>query len=228
MSFISSLTKYENYEHFTPKSESTTPSKPSKVEDGEDIGANISSTIKGSGTTEIINERGQLGKNDFMKLLLAQIKYQDPLNPMDNTESIAQMAQFSSLEQMEQLNKSFESIISMQKIANINTSAQYIGKNALIYGENGIFAGEIKTTYIEDGDVKLRIVNENKEEYIASLNDIALLENKGEENSKINDIMKYQNSYNNFETDNNIEDKVVDNSNNDVVVDDLYDDNDYL
>lgn len=41
-----------------------------------------------------------LGKDDFMSLLLVQLQYQDPLNPMDNQEMMAQMAQFSALEQM--------------------------------------------------------------------------------------------------------------------------------
>lgn len=190
------LTAYENYEYSTPTAESTTPSKPTKTEDGEDTGINIFEAIKESGTTDVLNEKGQLGKNDFMKLLLAQIKYQDPLSPMDNTQSIAQMAQFSSLEQMELLNKSFESIVSMQKISNITTSAQYIGKNALIYNSEGVFAGEIKTSFVEDGNVKLRLVNKAGEEYIAGLDEIALLENKGEENSKIEEIIKYQSSYN--------------------------------
>lgn len=43
---------------------------------------------------------GSLGKNEFLQILVAQISNQDPLDPMGDTEFIAQMAQFSSLEQM--------------------------------------------------------------------------------------------------------------------------------
>ena len=72
-----------------------------------------------SGLLDVQNERlnsepvtstpgGELGKNEFLEMLVTQMQNQDPLEPVDNTAMIAQMAQFSSLEQMSNLNDQFE------------------------------------------------------------------------------------------------------------------------
>ncbi|MCQ2578809.1 MAG: flagellar hook assembly protein FlgD [Treponema sp.] len=67
----------------------------------------------------------QLGKDDFLKLLITQLSNQDPTNPMEDTEFIAQMAQFSSLEQMTNLSSSFEK---MASFLNSSEAANTIGK----------------------------------------------------------------------------------------------------
>ncbi|HHV71322.1 MAG TPA: flagellar hook capping protein [Clostridia bacterium] len=73
-------------------------------------------------TRKDVKVNNQLGKDEFLKLLVTQLKYQNPLEPMKDQEFIAQMAQFSSLEQMQQLNASFEK--SFQQIETMNSNLE--------------------------------------------------------------------------------------------------------
>ncbi len=65
-----------------------------------------------AGTTNITKEesRDTLGKDDFLSLLVTQLKYQDPMEPLKDTEFIAQLAQFNALEQAQNTNEGIESL----------------------------------------------------------------------------------------------------------------------
>jgi flagellar basal-body rod modification protein FlgD len=60
-----------------------------------------------------------MGKDDFLKLLVTQLKHQDPLKPMEDKEFIAQMAQFSALEQMQNMSTSFNKMVAMNLMGTI-------------------------------------------------------------------------------------------------------------
>ena len=78
----------------------------------------------------------QLGKDDFLKLLITQLAHQDPLSPMENTEFIAQMAQFSSLEQITNMSTGFTRLASM---LNNSEASNVIGKTVdIVSGETRV------------------------------------------------------------------------------------------
>ncbi len=66
----------------------------------------IQQIIDSSSKNTSDRKTGEMGKDDFLNLLVTQLKYQDPLQPTDDKEFIGQMAQFSSLEQMQNMNTS--------------------------------------------------------------------------------------------------------------------------
>ena len=69
------------------------------------------------GTTQ----NNTIDQNDFIKLFLSQLQFQDPLEPVDNREFLAQLAQFSNLEQTRQTSQNTEGLLVM------NSSAQALG-----------------------------------------------------------------------------------------------------
>ncbi|MCS5689941.1 MAG: flagellar hook assembly protein FlgD, partial [Acidimicrobiales bacterium] len=93
------------------------------------------------------NSRAQLGKDDFLKLLTVQLRYQDPLNPMENTEFVAQMAQFSSLEQLQNMNQTMErsqaAEAELQAAFKNNLGTSLVGKAVEVPTQEVAYDGEI-------------------------------------------------------------------------------------
>ncbi|MDR0503313.1 MAG: flagellar hook assembly protein FlgD [Treponema sp.] len=77
-----------------------------------------------------------LGRDDFLKILIQQLKYQDPTAPMQDKEFIAQMAQFSTLEQMTGMAQDFSKLTAMLSGSEASSS---LGKNIeLVEGEHTV------------------------------------------------------------------------------------------
>jgi flagellar basal-body rod modification protein FlgD len=71
----------------------------------------VSSNVTSTGDTKIFEDANKkLGKQDFLQLLVTQLKYQDPLQPSDNEQFVAQLAQFSNLEGTQNINTSIEDL----------------------------------------------------------------------------------------------------------------------
>jgi flagellar basal-body rod modification protein FlgD len=113
--------------------------------------ASSSSSASSTATTA----GSSLGQSDFLNLLIAQLKNQDPLNPMKDTEFIAQLAQFSSLQQMSSLNTTMSAFAIQQNYVNaINMVGKQIttsdGKSGVVTkvgfdsGNISIYVGENK------------------------------------------------------------------------------------
>ena len=79
-----------------------------------------------------------LGKDDFIKILITQLKYQDPTAPMQDKEFIAQMAQFSSLEQMTNMAADFNK---MAQLLRGSEATGLLGKGVQINLENETVQG---------------------------------------------------------------------------------------
>ncbi len=90
------------------------------------------SAIQSTGLAPIVDTSAStaaaMGKTDFLKLLVAQLQHQDPLQPMNNTEFVAQLAQFSSLEQQIEANQNL-ALLQVGQAAMTNSQvASLIGK----------------------------------------------------------------------------------------------------
>ena len=77
----------------------------------------------------------KLGQKDFLKMFLAQLSNQDPLNPMEGSEFSAQLAQFSSLEQLFAVNQNLESMQSSQDQSAYLQALDLIGKEIVAAGD---------------------------------------------------------------------------------------------
>ncbi len=76
-----------------------------------------SSAAGASSTAEPLNPKGELGKNDFLKLMIAQLQAQNPLEPSNGTEYISELAQFSQLEQTTNLAQASTENTASQRVA---------------------------------------------------------------------------------------------------------------
>jgi flagellar basal-body rod modification protein FlgD len=98
--------------------------------------------------------RQNLDKDDFLKLLITQLSYQDPTAPMEDKEFIAQMAQFSSLEQMTSMAGDFAKLTQM---ITSNEASSALGRHVEIIEGEQLIRGAVSA--VNRGDIPTVMVN---------------------------------------------------------------------
>jgi len=126
------------------------------------------STTSTTGTTSktgsTIGTAAGLGKDDFMQLLIAQLKNQDPMKPTDDTQFVAQLAQFSTLEATNKMSDALEELAGMQALGE---AAALIGKQVSAKLTDGtVVTGTVSQIHMVDSKAKVVV---NGQEIDASL-----------------------------------------------------------
>lgn len=110
----------------------------------------------------------ELGKNEFMELMIAQLKNQNPLEPQDNGEFISQLAQFSSLEEMQSLSGSVDDMASQFRSTQALQASAMVGRTVLapssigVLGADGEISGNVTVPATTSG-LMVSIENESGE-----------------------------------------------------------------
>lgn len=129
------------------------------------------STVQNLGLTapqQTSTTRNELGQEDFLELMVTQLKNQDPLNPMENGEFLSQIAQFSAVTGIEELNDSFSglssSISSDQGLqaANLVGRTVVVPSDAAVLAAGGTVQGEISLP-VSTPNLSITITDSNGE-----------------------------------------------------------------
>ncbi|TGN41812.1 flagellar hook assembly protein FlgD [Marinobacter confluentis] len=113
---------------------------------------------------EQTGNKNELGKNEFMELMIAQLKNQNPLEPQNNGEFISQLAQFSSLEEMQSLSGSVDDVVSQFRSTQALQASAMVGRTVLapsdmgVLGASGKISGNVEVPATTSG---LRVSIEN-------------------------------------------------------------------
>ena len=95
-----------------------------------------------------------INMQDFLRILVAQLNYQDPLKPMDNEQFVSQLAQFTSLQQTQNLNDKMGDLLTIQGAMQ---SVGLIGRTVDINGDSGQVSGRVTALNFAGGEPRLTV-----------------------------------------------------------------------
>lgn len=117
------------------------------------VNGEIQNTTSSSSKSSTSSSSNTLGKEDFLQLLVAQMKYQDPLEPTSNTEYISQYATFSEIEQMQNMSAS----MNLDRASSLVGEYVYMKTTNATTGNTSYVYGKVDYVQIENGKAYLSI-----------------------------------------------------------------------
>lgn len=106
----------------------------------------------GSGVGQIQNRGLQV--EDFLKLFLAQLSFQDPLNPVDNKDFLAQLAQFTNIQQVQVLSDNIQGLLSVQSTTQ---ALGLLGRSVQVTQNNTTTVGQVTAIMFSNGQPLLTL-----------------------------------------------------------------------
>lgn len=134
--------------------------------------------------------KGGLGKDAFLKLLVTELRHQDPTKPMEDREFISQMAQFSSLEQMTNLNKEVQSLIQSSRSSE---AFSLLGKRIESFNpvNNIKISGIVNSVQYNKNQLMLMV--DGREVSMEHVHSVHNIEKNTENNNSTNENIKVEN-----------------------------------
>jgi flagellar basal-body rod modification protein FlgD len=136
----------------------------------------MSSPVSGIGTsytpaTSTVERPDQMGKDTFLKLLVAQMKYQDPANPASSSEFMAQTATFTQVEKLEEIAAQNAAMLVLQEAS---TAGAMVGRSATYTDtDGGSVTGKITAVRLASGDQEAVAVIGGKEIPVGRITELA-------------------------------------------------------
>ncbi|MCU7667016.1 flagellar hook capping FlgD N-terminal domain-containing protein [Bacillus thuringiensis] len=111
-------------------------------------------------TTKTATERGVMNKDDFLKLFLASLQYQDPMSPMESKDMMAQMSQLTMVEQITNLGKVVDSLKAAVQKNPLEQGMGFLGKEIIgLTTEGEVVEGKVNEVQVYKGVLELIVNN---------------------------------------------------------------------